>query len=72
MDTDLLLVVGLILLGLALPPIVGALSEGRAPKAASIMVFAGGSLVVLALNNHTYTLDEVPEAFMRVVARFLR
>ncbi len=71
MDADLFLVIGIVLLTFALPPILGALSEGRAPRAAAIVVLVGGTLVVLAVNQRPYTLDEVPRAFVRVVGKFI-
>jgi hypothetical protein len=71
MDADLYLTIGLVLLAFALPPILGALNEGRAPRAASIVVLVGGTLVILALKDHQYTLDDIPHAFVRVVGRFI-
>lgn len=71
MDADLYLTIGLVLLAFALPPILGALTEGRAPRAAAIVVLVGGSLVVMALNDRQYTLDDIPHAFVRVVGRFI-
>jgi len=46
-DPDLLLVVGV----LAVPSILSAFSEGRAPRAASITVLIAGVLVVVALQT---------------------
>ncbi len=71
MDADLYLTIGLVLLAFALPPILGALNECRAPRAASIVVLVGGTLVILALKDHQYTLDDIPHAFVRVVGRFI-
>ena len=71
MDADLFLVVGLVLLAFALPPILGAFSEGRAPRAAAIVVLVGGTLVVLAVNERPYELADIPHAFTRVVGRFI-
>ncbi len=71
---DLFLVIGIILVGFSIPTILGALSDRRSPRAAAIVILIGGSLVLLALSQKPggYTLTEVPEAFVRVVAYFFR
>ena len=71
---DLILVIGIILAGLAIPPMLGAMADRRSPRAAAIMILIGGSLVLLAISQKPggYTLQEVPEAFVRVVAHYLR
>ena len=71
MDSDLYLVCGLILLAFSLPSIIGALSDGRAPRAAAIVVLAGGFLTVMALNQRAYTLDDIPHAFVRVIGKYI-
>ena len=71
MDSDLYLVSGLILLAFSLPSIIGALSDGRAPRAAAIVVLVGGFLTVMALNHRPYTLDDIPHAFVRVVGKYI-
>jgi hypothetical protein len=74
MTQDLMLVIGLVISGFSIPPIFGALSEGRSPRVSAIMVMIGGSLVVIALSQKPggYTLRDVPEAFVRVVAYYIR
>jgi hypothetical protein len=71
MDADLFFVVGLVIFAFSLPPIVSALSDGRAPRAAAIMVLIGGGLMALAVNERPseYSLDKIPDAFVRVVGR---
>ena len=73
MTQDLMLVIGLVISGFSIPPILGALSEGRPPRVSAIMVMIGGSLVVMALSQKPsgYTLRDVPEAFVRVVAYYI-
>lgn len=51
MNTDLYLVIGIIVVALAIPAVFAAYSEGRVPRAASILVLIGGSLVVMALTK---------------------
>ncbi|WP_172299093.1 hypothetical protein [Pseudoruegeria sp. HB172150] len=69
---DLYLVVGLILIAFAVPSILGAFADRRAPRAAAIVLLIGGGLFALAMNQRPYTLQEIPGAFVRVVAYFVR
>ena len=73
MDPDLLLVVGIILGVLAVPSILSAFSEGRAPRAASIIVLIAGVLVVVALQTKGggYTVTDIPQAFYTVIGRYI-
>ena len=73
MDTDLILVIGVLLGVFAVPSIVSTFSEGRAPRVAAVALVAGGALILYAVMTHPdgYTLGDVPGAFVRVVARFL-
>jgi hypothetical protein len=73
MDPDLMLVVGILLGVLSVPSILSAFSEGRAPRAASIVLLIGGTLLVLALTQKPsgYTFDEIIMAFRNVFSRLL-
>ncbi len=71
MDADLYLVIGIVLGALSLPSIVGAISEGRAPRAASIVIMVAGFMVVYALQHRTYTINDIPNAFVRVIGRYI-
>lgn len=71
MDADLYLVVGIVLAALSLPSIVGAISEGRAPRAASIVIMVSGFLLVYALQHKSYALTDVPHAFVRVIGHYI-
>jgi len=68
-DPDLLLVVGV----LAVPSILSAFSEGRAPRAASITVLIAGVLVVVALQTKGggSTISDIPHAFYSVIGRYI-
>lgn len=72
MDTDLFLVLGIVITVLAVPALVSAFSESRPPRAAAIMVMIGGGLLVFAVTQHPggYAVEDVPEALIRVVARY--
>jgi hypothetical protein len=72
MDTDLFFVIGIAVLVLALPALIGAFSESRPPRAAAILVVIGGSLVVLAVTQKVggYAWDDIPHALTRVIGRY--
>ncbi|MDJ0630561.1 MAG: hypothetical protein QNJ44_20050 [Rhodobacter sp.] len=73
MTQDLLLVIGLIIAAFAIPSIMGAIADRRSPRTAAIAVMIGGGLIILAYTQRPggYTLEEIPEAFVRVVAHFI-
>ena len=74
MDTDLLLVIGIIICALAIPSLMSAWVDGRAPRSGSIIVLIGGVLVVAALSQHRpgYTFSQIPDVFFSVIGRYLR
>ncbi|MCG6904312.1 MAG: hypothetical protein LJE68_16690 [Rhodobacter sp.] len=74
MPQDLMLVAGIFLTGLAIPSILGAVSDRRSPRTAAIAVLIGGTLILLAVSQKPggYTLRDVPQAFVRVVAHFTK
>ncbi|NEX46220.1 hypothetical protein [Pseudotabrizicola algicola] len=73
MDSDLMFVIGAILMALAIPSIFSALSDSRPPRAAAIIVLIGGTLIVIALNQKPggVALSQVPDIFFRVIGRLL-
>lgn len=73
MDTDLLLIVGLIVTILAVPSVISAFSESRPPRAAAVLFLIGGTLIVVALTqgNARYSMADLPEVVSRVIARYL-
>ncbi len=73
MDTDLLLIIGLVVAVLAVPSVISAFSESRAPRAAAILFLIGGTLIVVALTQGTtrYSMADLPEVLSRVIARYL-
>jgi hypothetical protein len=73
MDTDLFLVIGLVLGALAIPSVAAAFSDGRAPRTAMILILIAGTLVVVALSNKPggYGVGDVAEVFFSVLGRVL-
>lgn len=70
MNTDMALVIGLIVLIFSAPAIISAVSDGRAPRTAMIALVVGGGLVLYALTQKPggYRFDDVPRAFIKVIA----
>lgn len=73
MDTDLILVLGIIIAALSIPPIFGAMAERRAPRAAAVLLLIGGGMIIYALQQNPtgYTISDIPDVFVRVIGSFL-
>lgn len=74
METDIALVLGLLLALLSVPATISAFSGGRSPRSALTLAAVGGILVVYAVmaNPAGYRAGEFPQVVMRVVAYFIR
>ncbi|MFN4153974.1 MAG: hypothetical protein ACK4HF_04930 [Paracoccaceae bacterium] len=73
MDSDLMFVMGAVLLALSVPSIFSALADSRPPRAAAIIVLVGGTLVIIALSQKPggVALADIPTIFFRVIGRFV-
>lgn len=73
MDPDLLMVVGLVIGVFSVPSILGAFADGRVPRAAAITVLISGGLIALAIraNPNGYAIDQLPDLFVNVIARYV-
>ena len=73
MEPDLALVLGLEIAAFSVPSILSALADSRAPRASALTVLIGGGLILYAVQQtqNPYTLSEIPDIFVRVVARYL-
>lgn len=69
MNTDFLLVVGMVICLLALPNAIKAYSEGLSPRFATGMIVVGGVMFVAALILHPggYSFADIPHAVLRVM-----
>ena len=69
MQPDTLFVLGLVLGVLSIPAVVSAISDGRAPRVATIVLMAAGVMVVLAMNQKPggYALEDIPRVFSSVI-----
>lgn len=74
MDSDLLLVTGIILGVMSIPAMLNAYSDSRAPRLAAIVVLIAGVLIVVAVRTHPagYTPAEMPDVFARVFRNLFR
>ena len=68
MNTDLVMVLGILILVISFPASVGAFSSGRPPRLAMLCVFVGGGMMLYANSTKIggYRLDEYPDLFIRV------
>lgn len=68
-----MMVIGLVIGGLSIPSLLGAFADGRVPRAAAITVMVSGGLIALAIKETPggYSLNELPDVFVSVVARYI-
>ena len=73
MTPDMYLVLGIVIAGFSVPSILSAVSDGRAPRASAITILIAGGLILLAIQTQPggYTLQEIPDVFVRVIAPFI-
>ncbi|WP_136440002.1 hypothetical protein [Pacificoceanicola onchidii] len=69
MDPDTTLVVGMVLAVLAIPAIVSAFSDGRAPRVAAMVAILAGGLMVYAIQQKEggYRFGDLPSVVYRVI-----
>ena len=67
--TDLIMVIGAVLMFLSFPSFVGAFSRSDPPRMGILALFMGGALVVYANASRPggYSLAEMPDLFLRVL-----
>jgi len=73
MDTDLALVIGIVIAAFSIPSILSALSDKRAPRASAITILIAGGLIVFAIQGKPggYKLEQIPDVFVNVIARYM-
>ena len=74
MDTDLIFVVGFFIIVLAIPAIVSAFMDGRAPRAPSLIILIGALMIGYAMHERpmVYSYETIPDVILRVFADFTR
>ncbi|MEM8775211.1 MAG: hypothetical protein AAGF53_09265 [Pseudomonadota bacterium] len=73
MDADLIFAIGVVVGVFSIPAVISALSEKRAPRVAMFAIVVAGVMVVWAMseNPEGYSVKEIPEVIVRVVAKYL-
>jgi hypothetical protein len=73
MTSDLALVLGIVIAAFSIPSILSAFSDRRAPRASAITILIAGGLILYAIQTKPdgYTLEDVPNAFIRVAADYI-
>ena len=73
MDSDLLLVIGIVVAVMAVPAVISAFGAGRPPRAATIAAAVGGAFIVTAISMHPggYRAQDIPGITARVIERYL-
>lgn len=73
MDTDLALILGIVLGALSVPSILSAMSETRPPRVSSLLLLAGVGLIAYAVMSRPggYRLEQIPDVFFSVLGRFV-
>jgi hypothetical protein len=68
-----MLVIGIVIGIFAIPALLSAFSESRAPRTGAILVLISGVLLAVALSRKGggYTIDQIPDVFMSVIKRYI-
>lgn len=72
-DPDILIVLGVFLLVLSVPSLIAAVIDRRPPRVAALTAIVAAGLIVYTVQTHpgTYTIRDVPDAFIRVAAKII-
>jgi hypothetical protein len=72
-DPDLALVIGLLIAAFSIPSVLSAISDRRAPRASALTILIGGALILYAMSSKPggYSLQEIPDTFIRILAQFM-
>ncbi|WP_164661655.1 hypothetical protein [Tropicibacter sp. Alg240-R139] len=73
MDTDLILVLGMVFAVLSIPSMISAYSDDRPIRASAIVLLISLAAMAYAILTYPggFTFDQIPEVFFGVVARFM-
>lgn len=72
-DPDLALVLGIVIGAFSIPSILSALSDRRAPRASALTILIAGGLILYAIQERPggVALEQIPDIFVKVVARYM-
>jgi hypothetical protein len=73
LDTELILIVGVVVAVMSIPAIISAFGASRPPRAATVTAVIGGALIVFAISQHPggFRAQDLPEITARVIDRYL-
>ncbi len=73
MDSDLFLVIGMVLFILAIPALISAFSESNPPRMAAGLFLVGGTMIAVAVMTRPggYAFSDVPGVVVEVIARIV-
>lgn len=73
MDSDVIMVTGIVVLMLSIPSAVASFADGRRPWIALLVIVIGGGILGWGWIHHpeTMSLGEIPHVIVRVMARIL-
>ncbi len=68
------LTIGLAVFVFTIPAIFSAVVDGRVPRLPAVMALVGGAFITWAMTQKAggYTLDEIPQVIMKVLAQLTR
>ncbi len=74
MTPDISLALGLLIFVFTIPAIFSAVVDGRVPRAPALMAAIGGVFITWAILQKPggYTLEEIPQVLMGVLAQLIR
>ncbi|MGJ8584271.1 MAG: hypothetical protein ACSHXD_09275 [Marinosulfonomonas sp.] len=74
MSNDLILVTGIIIAVLAFPSLLNAFSSSRPPRMAALLLIVGGGMITWAVTQqpNSYSIEDLPNVFLRVIADIFR
>jgi uncharacterized membrane protein len=74
MNTDILFVVGFFIIVLAIPAIVSAFMDGRAPRAPMPIILIAAMMIGYAVRERpgAYNYETIPDVIVRVFTDFTR
>ncbi|MDH5529963.1 MAG: hypothetical protein OEY05_07995 [Paracoccaceae bacterium] len=74
MDTDLVLISGIVIIILSFPAMISAFASDRSLLGAIVFAAIGAAMVVAAYiySAEGYQPEDIPQAFLKVLARIIR
>lgn len=73
MDPDLAFILGLIIGCFAIPSVLSAYSDSRAPRVSAVIVLIAGSLILYGVMTKPggYEIKDIPDTFFSVIKRIM-